>query len=394
MPGATENEFTVLRPALDAARKALQRLDDQDVPAALKKVAASSARTLPRPLAITLWNALEGDEWLRSKALEELEGGEGVPRAFLEHQPGWDLAVARASHEIELARVESERDQAVARLEATEERLRRSRERGRKAAEGSRTEQQALETARKEERDRVRERLNASRTAQRMLQEEVRELTARVSDLASELHRVEGRNADLEARLRTKAAPSSAPDREGVARGRGTPVEVAQMLDTIATSLTRTMHLEPVPGRDEPDEFSLPQGVSPDQAAAVHALLSWRGRAHLYIDGYNLAKTIDGNGSLPDSRRRVEEIARRLRETASGRLSVTVVWDSAAGEDDRYESGVEVRFRPSADEEIADAARSLGRRAVVVTTDRELRERAEEAGATGLWSTALVGWRV
>jgi predicted RNA-binding protein with PIN domain len=56
--------------------------------------------------------------------------------------------------------------------------------------------------------------------------------------------------------------------------------------------------------------------------------------------------------------------------------------------------GVEVRFAEDdriADEEIIDAAAELSD-VVVISSDRAVREGAEERGAVVLWSEALTGW--
>jgi rRNA-processing protein FCF1 len=53
---------------------------------------------------------------------------------------------------------------------------------------------------------------------------------------------------------------------------------------------------------------------------------------------------------------------------------------------------VEVRFVASADDEIVRLAAGLPGDVVVISTDREVRERAEHNGAIALWSDALVSW--
>ena len=52
---------------------------------------------------------------------------------------------------------------------------------------------------------------------------------------------------------------------------------------------------------------------------------------------------------------------------------------------------IDCPFR-TADREIAELVAELGGPRVVVSTDREVREAAEEAGALALWSEALVEW--
>ncbi|HEY5578375.1 MAG TPA: hypothetical protein VIL12_01660, partial [Acidimicrobiia bacterium] len=59
------------------------------------------------------------------------------------------------------------------------------------------------------------------------------------------------------------------------------------------------------------------------------------------------------------------------------------------------EGGIEVRFTVAgvlADEEILNLVSRLEGQMVVVSSDRVVREGAEELGALGLWSEALAGW--
>ena len=79
----------LVAPAIKAARAALRRLDEDDVPARLRKVAAYQGGRLPAPLARKLLAALNDDEWLRGKALEELTDASGGAQLFLERLDGW-----------------------------------------------------------------------------------------------------------------------------------------------------------------------------------------------------------------------------------------------------------------------------------------------------------------
>ena len=63
-----------------------------------------------------------------------------------------------------------------------------------------------------------------------------------------------------------------------------------------------------------------------------------------------------------------------------------------ATSDRRSVSGVEVEFVSSADAAIVEAARGLRGAVVVVSSDREVREGAEAAGARAVWGSALVEW--
>ena len=76
---------------------------------------------------------------------------------------------------------------------------------------------------------------------------------------------------------------------------------------------------------------------------------------------------------------------------------MVVVFDSGleTAFDEVLPATVEARYTAEAgggDREIAELVAELGGPRVVMSTDREVREAAEEAGALALWSEALVEW--
>jgi len=103
-----------------------------------------------------------------------------------------------------------------------------------------------------------------------------------------------------------------------------------------------------------------------------------------------------GPGNPAAARQRLELEASRLVTLASGRLAVIVVYDSArgVGEPPSRRSGVEILFTSGrlADDVIVELAGELDGTRVVISNDRAVRERAEQAGAVALWSDALVMW--
>jgi hypothetical protein len=54
----------LLEPAIRAARKAIADIEIADTPAALRRMKASSARILPPPLAASLIDQIDKDDWL------------------------------------------------------------------------------------------------------------------------------------------------------------------------------------------------------------------------------------------------------------------------------------------------------------------------------------------
>ena len=76
----------------------------------------------------------------------------------------------------------------------------------------------------------------------------------------------------------------------------------------------------------------------------------------------------------------------RLRAVARGPISI--VFDSAEGEGEKPGE----TYVADADAELRRLAREAPETTVVVSDDREVIEGVTEAGATALWSQALVEW--
>jgi predicted RNA-binding protein with PIN domain len=106
------------------------------------------------------------------------------------------------------------------------------------------------------------------------------------------------------------------------------------------------------------------------------------------IDGYNVAHALFGRDAKRASAEEMRDtLLRRLRRFASRKRLVTVVFDSRDGgarTGRRVRSGgCDVRFAPSADEEIISMVRGAKHpgRLRVVTRDREVEGRARQLGA-------------
>ncbi len=388
----------LLAPAVAAARRALDELDASEVPAKLRRVAVSSARRLPAPLLRSLLQELDGSEWLRSRTLEHLEAGDDPPsrasQLFLERPAGWEGQMAGLCEEI-LARQE-----------------RRSEERYR--AEITRLQEELAETtealrrAREEMRTRVAEVEEAARRATedrlRRSRRRVDELAGEVSRLRAELARSEEERARLEEELmasdrqmvglreRLRRRHRRGDDEPaGYGWSRTDPFELARDLDRLVASLEvgvvgRGVHAE------SPKVSALPGGVRPDEAAAIEWVRRWAGPLVLLVDGHNVAfEMADGS---PDEgiRRKLEAYLRRLWRTAEGPLRVVLFYDSSHAPDVVTTPGVEIRYVPDADDALVEAVEGAAVPTVVVSSDREVRERTEAAGAITLWATALTEW--
>ena len=139
----------------------------------------------------------------------------------------------------------------------------------------------------------------------------------------------------------------------------------------------------------------LPHGV--ERTADPSRLTAWAGLpgAHLIVDGYNVTKSGFGELSLSDQRDRLVRSLGAMAARTSA--EVTVVFDGAAVATARPPArGVRVLFSPPgvlADKVINDLVRAepVGRVIVVVTSDREVADRAAADGARTAASRALLG---
>ena len=173
----------------------------------------------------------------------------------------------------------------------------------------------------------------------------------------------------------------------GTAWGSGDPIALARHLDT----LVRTVEADPAlleftkPTRDR--EWKLPPGARPDDRNAIDWLARQPRPFTLVVDGYNVLFHLDrGDFSTGRARQRLSQELGRLKREA-GTARVVVVYDSALPGGRRVRpsaGGVEVRFAEEdrlADEEVILLAGELTGAVVVVSSDREVREGAEAAGA-------------
>lgn len=398
----------LLRPALEAARSALRRLDDDDVPARLRKVASYQGGRLPSPLAKSLLTAIDEDEWLREKAVEELaetDGSapdpQGSAALFVLRPPGWEFALgqrvahfrieaagereADLSHQLELAR------------KREREAKRRWRDARREIARLEQESQDSLETARSQLRElRERDRLEDAAHAEAVAALEA----ARDQAEATRLQQQEA-IADLRTRLRKVDQQRVAAERQiGAAPTEwagGDAIGLARHLDT----LVRTVEADPalLEFTKPPSErqWKLPPGARPDDRNAIDWLMRQPRPFVLLVDGYNVTFRLSRASDAPARTRLNEELSRFKLQTKTP-VAVTVVYDSTVTPEVETEpgpGGVRVRFTTaglSADEEIRRLASETDEPVVVISSDREVREGTEASGAIALWSEALIGW--
>ncbi|HSJ35827.1 MAG TPA: hypothetical protein VLB85_12315 [Acidimicrobiia bacterium] len=379
----------LLRPAADGLRRALKRMDEDDVPAPLRPLADSSARRLPPPLVKRALSELDGSEWLRDELLAEVELEEGsASQLFVARPEGWERRLEDLAGRADEQRQESQRSalerqlaEALARIERLEQELKADTDRvasaERKVRDRLRGEIEAAEHARREAESRARDEARQAARA-----------TSRNERLLAELEAAETRIESLRQLLEKERRAAAVG--EGAAPARGwfpsEPMAMGEELDRILTAVRRPASAEPDPSPPLA-EVRLPEGTRPDLPEAIRWLAS-----HPFtwlIDGYNVAFHIHSEPDVTTRTRLVAEAGRLAGLAAPGSM-VVIVFDSSVDSSSLpADRRARVVYAPSADEWIIEHA---GAGTVVVSSDRRVREAGEAAGAVGVWSEALAGW--
>lgn len=389
----------LLLPAIEAARDALADLDSKEVPPALRRVASYSGGRLPPPLARSLLESLDDDGWLREKAAEKLSGRDSVAAAaFLERGEGWWREIAEsladlraASAGTAAAKAEAAADGLAEQLDVAKERLRRT---------GADLERARARARRKQ----ARARPPGTDAELKKARSRLQEMESELADAVADREEAEAMIARLRARVRKESRERRR--REGAESPQrsfgGGPVEMARLLDLMAAAAPHRAAAEQPAGgaRSDGPAFELPPGVRPDSREAIEWLAAGEDPITVIVDGYNVLYTVDpGSFTTRRSREALAGHLARLRRSA-GTARIAVVYDSnlpGDREERTLPGGVELHFSEEdrlADDEIVDLVAAARGNVVVVTSDRDLRERSEAHGAMALWSEALVDWMV
>ena len=393
----------MLRSVVAAAREELADRDSDDVPMRLRKVAASSARSLPPPLERALVDALIVDEAFRMAVAgrwNAVGGGDAVSELFLEDPeraaPILEAMAAGSLLETERARVGT----LTERVHELERKLAEAKSRTGAARDKARADIAALKEANRVARS---NNTDSAATSRRMAEAEATEhrhteaerdrLVVEVGELRRTVERLTER---ARKRIDGGRGPLD-PIRQGPLPNPGTDATtIGRHLDALERAVRPYRPAVDVTVTPDPEgPFTLPGGIAPDTAQAVTAVLA-AGVDVIVLDGYNLAGVLGVEQfATSEGRAIVGNVATGLARSSSAR--VIVLFD-AVGVDGRQavrtDLGVEVVFAQdrSADEEIVDLVRNTPGRCVVVTNDRELRDRCGVLGAVALWSDAVASW--
>lgn len=393
--------------AFEAARKALRDLEAKQVPASLRPVVAHPGK-LVRHLVAPLVEAIDEHEWLRERSLEawpEADTEPGAPdRAsalFLRRPSGWEFELAQIAHErgtVQGAADVGKTDREVKNLEKA---LAAAKDREAKARKRSEALEAEMRQLRKQMADPIRsERAAESRARADLEAEQARAATDRAGleerlsgavneadTLRRELIEIRRDRAAVLRRLEESRGGAAWTDRD--------PIAMATHFDDMAAQARLSRDTPEAEGEGTVTPFALPAGVSPDQAEAIDALTRHRGALLVLVDGYNVGLKLS-DGTAPEIRERLHDALDRIVTLSDGALRPVVIWDSAVEESGSVRRGrLEVRFPPagrSADDEIVELAQQSDIPVVVLSSDREVRELSEAAGAMPLWAEAFVRW--
>lgn len=406
--GVDQTAEHLFRRALEAAARALRDLKANQIPADLRRVVRRPL-PLPPPLAISLLKGIDRYDWLREKALEawpeadvKAAGPDQASALLLLRPPGWTAQVATLAADLGGDEAHSAGKDLERRLQASQAEAGEWKRRARAEAQKARREVRETRDLLAEERA-LRQALESAPAREEAARDDAAErLSAQVAEGTAERDaaRRESRRLrqELAAQSRARAAAEAQlAESGGKESWEDDPLGLAAHLDRTAV-MARPPALRHGPRATAgPSTLRLPRGIRPDQKEAVDWLAGRTEARTLIVDGYNAAFLITGSRDPRAGRARLLATLKRLRRVARGALRVVVVFDSGleTAFDELLPAMVEARYTAEAgggDREIAELVAELGGPRVVMSTDREVREAAEEAGALALWSEALVEW--
>ncbi len=394
-----KHAMSLLQPVIVCARSVLADMEVDDIPAALRRVARSSARTLPPPFSRSLLRELASNDSFRGDVTKRYEEGETIDEDMLAFLRDPEAGMARIEELVDISRdIEHDVDLATARdqIAALNDQLAESKRRF--SALGSQHEKDLAEArssvadghlraqARIRELDRM---IGADRS-------EMDGMVEQICTLTEELAEMDGRLVASAERVRKRDGPMSRVSPRRADETPSDPLELARWLDKVERRVRSFRDTHPVGVAGSAREpMTISRGIAPDSREALESLIA-QGPARFILDGYNIGGEIDASNFSTRSAR--DEVIDRAGRLARGTdAEVLVVFD---GPDDDERSGfmssegVSVRFSRGvkADDVIAGLVEADPDRVVVITNDRDLRGRCAADGCVPIWSTAFLNW--
>lgn len=414
---------------VELAAERLGRMQRDEIPAPLRRVARFEPRRRGRLAATQIAAHLETDEGFRMdvaahvrdkypQLAEGLEAG-AVPAAadpvtvaaaaYVLRPRGWEQQVDQVRETLTREESEAEEAAAAAELARLQRQVAEARETGRAEAQRLRSELREaqaevadLRRKLREARDRTRKAEREAGEAREVADRERASATQAASTAESELRKLRGRVADAEAAAeaarRSEREGRSADDArlrvlldalvdaaQGLRRELALPSTISRPADALGTAEATPPGAGVLPGR----------GLEEDDPALLDYLLALP-RVHLVVDGYNVTKS--GYPALTLEAQRNRLLSGLAVLVAQTRIEVTCVFDGAelpAPVPASSPRGVRVLFSEPgeiADEVICRLVRAepSGRAVVVVSSDREVAEDVRRAGARPVPSTMLL----
>ncbi len=396
-----------LAPVVAQARLVLKELDRHEIPNGLERIAAQTGPRLPRPFENRLVQEIDTDEWFRGRVAESFEGEvdaddptERAGALFLFRPDGWERRLEEIALRAESAELRERAESMERRIDDLESELGSWKDEAKQLRR--KLSREAVQCGRRvaEARDQVRNRLDrrigSLSRDKRRLEERLDKVTGERDEAREYLEFVKGHLEKV--RRADRAGTGPAPGINAWADL--DPLQAARLLDDVSRALAPDASFtdpELLPGTPTP--LQLPDGIPPDARAVIEWLLTIDRSFVMLVDGYNVGFHLDRERfNTPEIRHRLQNDLVRLKGQAQGRPQVKVVYDSTQTGDLTSESvpgGIEVSFTNAghiADDEIIRLAAVHGNSAVVVSSDRRVREQAEESGSLGVWSEALAAW--
>lgn len=390
---------SVLVNVVVVARRELAERDDADVPARLRRVARSTARSLPPPFANALLREIQENEVFRDAVRQRWEDEElddPVGEAFLDDPSESTGEITATAQDLRVVELEQEIERTLQRVRSLETKLTEAKHRLSATRADHEAALAAMQFAEKASKDGLMRTVRELEGKLRAFDDERNRLTARIAALEAELADAVTRLARSADRARRKDAPLATAKNREASVPPSDPVTFAAWLDTIERTQRPFREAKRTDGpMTSRGPLVIPNGMQPDGREALVALIGQEPDT-IVIDGYNVTGLFMPDDFSSRAARSVV-IAKAERLAVTSGAHVVVVFDAAAVDGRRVfrsPGGVDVRFscERTADDEIVEIIHGGSARSIVISNDREIRERCAGEGCVPVWSSAFVAW--